>query len=128
MTHVFLFCMLLLFKPGKRVDAIWIDLYNNFMLRKMSIKPSEFYIPFTSLYPRNIIWQIMILITGRPCVFSCNDDNLIFTWIPRMIYITCPKMSDGVLTSLQLGLICISLCLQCQVFILNDLYLIVTVL
>ena len=128
MTHVFLFCMLLLFKPDKRVDAIWIDLYNNFMLRKMSIKLSQFCIPFTSLYPRNIIWQIMILITGRPCVFPYNDDNVIFTWIPRMIFITCTKMSDDVLTSLQLGLLCISLCLQCQVFILNDLYLIVTVL
>ena len=70
------------------------------MLREMSIKPSYFYIPFTSLYPRGITWQIMKLIVGRPCLFPYNDDNVVFTWISCMIYITCPKTDDDVLTFL----------------------------
>ena len=53
-----------------------------------------------SLDPRNIIWQVMKLIVGRSFVFPYNDDNVVFTGISHMIYITCPKMDDGVLTFL----------------------------
>ena len=52
------------------------------------------------LYPCDIIWQVMIPIVGRCCVSSHNDDNVVFTWISHMIYITCPKMDDGVLAFL----------------------------
>ena len=63
----------------------------------------------------------MKLIVGRPCVFPYNDDNVVFIGISRMIYITCFKMDDGVLPSLWLGLINISLCLQCHILILDSL-------
>ena len=101
-------------------------LHNNFMIREMLIKPSQFYILFTSLYPCAIIWQIMKRIAGRSCVFSYNYDNVVFTWISGMIYIKCPKTDDGVLKSLQMDLIYISLCFQYHFFILNGLNLIVT--
>ena len=45
-----------------------------------------------------------------------------------MIYITCPKMGDGILTSLLLGLIHVCLCLECHVIIFDGLYLVATVL
>ena len=110
------------------MDTIWtIYLQNDFMIKKMLIKPSQFYIPFTSLYSRYIIWQIKILIAGRGCVFSHNYDDAVFTMISYVIYITCSKMSNGVFTSLQLSLINTSLRLQCHVFILDDSYLVVTV-
>ena len=69
----------------------------------------------------------MKLVVGRRCVFSYNDDNVVLTGISCMIYITCPKIGDGVLTSLQPGLIYISLCLQCHFFILDRLNLSVTI-
>ena len=110
------------------MDAIWtIYLQNDFMIKKMLIKPSQFYIPFTSLYSRYTIWQIKILIAGRSCVFSHSYDDAVFTMISCVIYITCSKMSDGVFTSLQLSLRNTSLRLQCHVFILDDSYLVVTV-
>ena len=57
----------------------------------------------------------MKLIVGRPCAFPYNDENVVFTGISGMIYITCFKMDDGVLAFLYLGLIHISLCLQCHI-------------
>ena len=121
--------MTFFFKPFKYMNAIWIAyLHNDFMLRKILIKPSYFNITFTSLYPCDTIWQIMILIVARPCVFPYNDDNVVFTWISCMIYIPRFQMDDGVLTFLQLGLIYISLSLRCHVFIFDGLYLVVTIL
>ena len=108
------------------MDAIRVVyLHNDFMIRKMSIKPSQLNIPFTSLYPPNIIWQVMVFIVGRCCIFSYYDDNVVFTAISRMIFKTCVKMDDGVLTPLYLGLIDISLCLQCHVFIFTILQIII---
>ena len=94
--------------------------------RQMSIKPS--YIPFALLYSRHVILQFIILIIGKSCVFPHNYDDVAFTGISCVIYKTCSKMGDGVFTSLWLGLINISLWLQCYFLILDGLYLIVTVL
>ena len=87
----------------------------------MLIKPSQFNIPFPTLYSRSIIWQVMELIIVRPCVFPYNDDNIVFTRIFHMIYIPCFKIDHGVLTLLQLGLIHVSFCFQWYVFILVSL-------
>ena len=126
---VFSLCMTFLLKLIKYMDTISIVyLYNDLILKKMSIKPSQFNLHFMSLYPRDITWQIMILIVGRPCVFPYNDDNVVFTGISCMIYITCFKMDDGVLAFLQLGLIHIPLCLQCHLLIFDGVYLIVSAL
>ena len=70
------------------------------MLRKMLIKSSWFDIPFTSIYPRDIIWQIMKLIIDRLCTFPYNDDNVVFTGIFCIRNITLFKMGDGVSTFL----------------------------
>ena len=48
-----------------------------YSISTMLIKPSYFNIHFTSLYLRDVIWKIMILITGRRCVFSYNDDTIV---------------------------------------------------
>ena len=73
--------------------------HNDFMIMKMLVKPSKLNIAFTSLYSRDI-WQVKKLIIGRCCMFPYNDDNVVFTRISWMIYITCPKVGDGVLSSL----------------------------
>ena len=70
----------------------------------------------------------MIFIVGRCCMLTYNDDNVLFTRISCMRNMTCFKMGDGVLTFLSLGLIHISLCLQCHIFVLDGLYFVVTVL
>ena len=70
----------------------------------------------------------MKLICGRFCMFPYNYDNVALTRISRMIYVTCPKMGDGILTSLWLGLIHVSLCMQCYVLIFDGLHLVVTAL
>ena len=93
------------------------------MIRKMSIKPSYFNIPFTLLYPGNIVWQVMIIIVARCCVFPYNDDNVVLTRISHMIYIKHPKMGNDVLKFSKLVIIYILLSLQCHVFILNGLWL-----
>ena len=55
----------------------------------------------------------MIFIVGRCCVFPYNDGDAVLTRISHMIYITCPKMCDGILTSLELGLIQVSYLKAC---------------
>ena len=55
----------------------------------------------------------MIFIVGRCCVFPYNNGDAVLTRISHMIYITCPKMGDGILTSLQLGLIQVSYLKAC---------------
>ena len=97
------------------------------VMRILCPKPSKFNIPFTSLYPRDIIWQIVILIVGRRCVFPYNDDDVVFTEIICTKNMTIDnKVTDLILTPLKAGLIHISLCLQCYVSMLDDLNLIVT--
>ena len=63
----------------------------------MLIKPSQPNIPFTPLYPRDVVWQAMKLIIGRCYMFMYNGDNIVFAWISYML---CFKMGDGILTSL----------------------------
>ena len=102
-------------------------LYFEPMMRILCPKPSWFNIPFTSLYLRDIIWQIVILIVGGRCVFPYNDDNVVFTEIICTKNMTIGnKVTDLILTPLKAGLIHISLCLQYHVSMLNGLNLIVT--
>ena len=87
--------MTFLFKPFKGLNAVCVVYFH--MMRKMSIKPSWFNIPFSSLYPRDIVWQIMIFIFGRCYMFPYNDDNAVLARIFCVSNITCFKMGDGVL-------------------------------
>ena len=84
--------------------------------------------PLTSLYFRYVMWKVMILIVGRSCVSSRNYDDSVFTEISHVIYVTDSKMGDDLFTFLLLGIINISLCLQCHVVVLDALYMIVTIL
>ena len=61
---------------------------------------------FTLLYSWYIMWQIMIFIGGRSCVFS-HYYYVVFTWIPCMISITFPKMDDGVFKSFNQLIHCV---------------------
>ena len=88
--------MTFFFKPIKCMNTVWIAfLHNNFMIRKMSIKPSYFYVPFMSLYPRHNMANHETYRRQVLCI-PYNDDNVDFTGISRMIYKTCPKIDDGV--------------------------------
>ena len=42
----------------------------------------------------------MMFIIGSCCMFLYNDDDAVLTWIFYIMNITCPKVSDGILTSL----------------------------
>ena len=117
--------MIFFFKAVKRM--ITISIMRHYVAR---IQRRKRYVKIRWLdrqFPDHEVTEVTIQIVSRRCVFSYNYDNVIFTGISRMICITCPQMNDGVLTSLQLGLIHIPLCLQCHVFILNILNLIATV-
>ena len=60
----------------------------------------------------------------------CFLTIMMVLYLPRslcVIYITCSKMREGVLTSLWLGLENISLHIQCYILTLDCLYLIVTI-
>lgn len=110
------------------MDVAWtIYLRNDFMIRKRLTQLSQSRIPFTSLYSRYIIWQIMILIVGRSCVFAYSYDDVVFIGVSHVIYITRSKIDDDILTFLQLCLIKISLFLQCHVLVLDGSYLVIRV-
>lgn len=82
--------------------------------------PSWFYISFTSLDSRYIIRQIIILIVSRSCMFS-QDYDLVLHWVSCVTYITSLQGS-------YLIVLCLNLALKTLILILNNLYLIVTIL
>ena len=63
-----------------------------------------------SFYSWYVIWQIMIHIGGRSCVFFYNDNDVVFTRIHWMIYITFSKM--GVFTFFNLLIFCMNFTLK----------------
>ena len=103
-------------------------LYYEPMMPILCTKPPSFYADKPLLYTHNIIGILIKLFFPRGGVFLNNQNNVAFVWISRMIYIPCFKFDDGVLAFLQHRLIHIFFCLQCHVFILDSLNLIVTVM
>ena len=53
-----------------------------------------------SLYSRNVVGILIKLIFLGSGVFLNNHNNAVFAWIYCMIYITCPKMDNDLLTLL----------------------------
>ena len=103
--------------------------YYESMMRILCSKPSSFCANKPLLYSHNIVGILIKLIFFGGGVFLNNNNNVLFTWIICTRSMTIDnKVTDLILTSLQLGLIYISLCLQCHVFMLDGLNLIVTVL
>ena len=92
------------------------------MIRKMSIKSNQLYLPLMPLYSRYVILPIMILIDTRSCRLFHNYDDVVFTWIPCMINLTLSKMVDGILKYFNMLLFCSHFILQSNIFILYGLY------
>ena len=116
-------------KPVKCMDTIRVVqfLHNDYILRKMSIKPSSFCANKPSLYSCNIVGILIKVIFFGGGVFLDNHNNVVFTWISCTRNTTTDnKVMDLILTFLQMGLLHISLSLQCNVFIFDCLNLIVT--
>ena len=59
----------------------------------------------------------MIVIVGRSCVFSHNYDDVVFTRISCMTYITSFKMIDGISLSFYLLILYTNFTLQFNIFI-----------
>ena len=91
-----------LFKPIECMDTIRVVqfLYYKLMMGILCLKPSSFCTDEPSLYPRNVVGILITLIFLGVGVFLNNHNNVVFTWILCMIYITCPNMGNDVLTFL----------------------------
>ena len=93
--------MLFLFKAVKYMNTIWTAyLHDDFMIKKMSIKPSQFKNTFYVVVSSRHNMVNYDIVIGRSCVFPYNDDNVVLAWISCMRKITCFKMHNGVSTFL----------------------------
>ena len=70
-------------KPVKCMDTIRVVqfLHNDYILRKMSIKPFSFCANKPSLYSCNIVGILIKVIFFGGGVFLNNHNNVVFTWI-----------------------------------------------
>ena len=91
-----------LFKPIECMDTIRVVqlFYYESMMWILCLKSSPFCGNKPSLYPRIIVRILIKLTFFRGGVFLNNHNNVVFTWVFCMIYITYPKMGSDVLTFL----------------------------
>ena len=96
------FCISFLVKPIECMDTIHVAQFLNYksMMGVLCFKPSFFSVNEPSLYPRNIVGILIKPIFFRSGIFFNNHNNVVFAWIFCMVYITCPKMGNDVLTFL----------------------------
>ena len=102
-----------LFKSVKWLDTIWFVqfLYYKSMMEILCFKPSSFCAKELSLYSRNVVGILIKLIFLRGGVFLNNNNNVVFTWI---FYRRNMAIDNKVV---DLGLTCVSLCLQYNVLV-----------